>query len=136
MRRFEAKMLKVAGAKAENCEAMSFLRYEKGQAFSEHHDQNAKIGLGKAVGARWLDIMAQFLIESVLLSLGGGLVGIGVGWLVMQVGGQLVQDIQLLMTPDVVLLATGVSSMIGIFFGLYPANRAASMRPIDALRYE
>ncbi|MAS33128.1 MAG: hypothetical protein CL610_03915 [Anaerolineaceae bacterium] len=99
-------------------------------------ERTREIGLRKAVGARWLDIMAQFLIESVLLSLGGGLVGIGVGWLVMQVGGQLVQDIQLLMTPDVVLLATGVSSMIGIFFGLYPANRAASMRPIDALRYE
>lgn len=62
MRRFEAKMLKVAGAKAENCEAMSFLRYEKGQAFVEHHDQNAKIGLGKAGGPRVWTLYA-FLSE-------------------------------------------------------------------------
>ncbi|MBZ0299095.1 MAG: ABC transporter permease, partial [Anaerolineae bacterium] len=99
-------------------------------------ERTREIGLRKAVGARWLDIMAQFLIESVLLSLGGGLVGILIGWLLMRIGGQLVEGISLVLTPDVALLATGVSSLIGIFFGLYPANRAASMRPIDALRYE
>jgi putative ABC transport system permease protein len=80
--------------------------------------------------------MSQFLIESVLLSLLGGLLGIVLGWAIMQAGAQLVQDLDLILTPDVTLLATGVSSLIGVFFGLYPANRAASMRPIDALRYE
>lgn len=99
-------------------------------------ERTREIGLRKAVGARWLDIMGQFLIESVLLSLVGGLLGIVLGWVVMRVGGQLVQDLELVMTPDVVVLAAGVSSFIGIFFGIYPANRAASMRPIDALRYE
>jgi putative ABC transport system permease protein len=99
-------------------------------------ERTHEIGLRKAVGARWLDIMSQFLIESVLLSLVGGVLGIGLGWLVMQAGGSLIEGVQLTMTLDVTLLATGVSSLIGIFFGLYPANRAASMRPIDALRYE
>lgn len=99
-------------------------------------ERTREIGLRKAVGARATDILGQFLIESVLLSLVGGLLGIALGWGVMQVVTQLLTDLQLILTPDIALLAVGVSSIIGIFFGLYPANRAARMRPIDALRFE
>ena len=99
-------------------------------------ERTREIGLRKAVGARATDILGQFLIESVLLSVGGGLLGIALGWGVMQIGTQLLTDLQLTLTPDIAVLAVGVSSFIGIFFGLYPANRAARMRPIDALRFE
>jgi putative ABC transport system permease protein len=99
-------------------------------------ERTREIGLRKAVGARAADILGQFLIESVLLSIGGGLLGIALGWGVMQIGTQLLTDLQLTLTPDIAALAVGVSSFIGIFFGLYPANRAARMRPIDALRFE
>jgi putative ABC transport system permease protein len=99
-------------------------------------ERTREIGLRKAVGARAWDILGQFLIESVVLSVGGGLLGIALGWGVMQIGTQLLEDLQLILTPDIAALAVGVSSFIGIFFGLYPANRAARMRPIDALRFE
>ncbi len=99
-------------------------------------ERTREIGLRKAVGARGLDILSQFLIESILLSFAGGLLGIGLGWLISAVGGALVPDLDLSLTLESVLLATGVSSFVGIFFGLYPANRAARMRPIDALRFE
>jgi putative ABC transport system permease protein len=99
-------------------------------------ERTREIGLRKAVGARGMDILSQFLIESVLLSLIGGLLGIGLGWLISLIGGVLVSDLDLSLTLDSVLLATGISSFVGVFFGLYPANRAARMRPIEALRFE
>ncbi len=99
-------------------------------------ERTREIGLRKAVGARASDIMMQFLIESIVLSLIGGSLGIGLGGLIAFIGGILVPDLQLSVTSDAVLLATFVSSFIGIFFGLYPASRAAKMRPIDALRFE
>jgi putative ABC transport system permease protein len=99
-------------------------------------ERTREIGLRKAVGARGLDILSQFLIESILLSLVGGVLGIGLGWLISLIGGALVSDLDLSLTLDSVLLATGISSFVGIFFGLYPANRAARMRPIEALRFE
>ncbi len=103
-------------------------------------ERTREIGLRKALGARKLDILVQFLTESVLLSMIGGLIGIGLGWAIslvvswiaIQSGTQL--DISV--TLNSVLLATLFSAAVGIFFGYYPANRAASLAPVEALRYE
>jgi putative ABC transport system permease protein len=99
-------------------------------------ERTREIGLRKAVGASSGAIRTQFLIESIVLALLGGLLGVGLGWLITFIGGLLVPDLQLGLTLDSILLATGVSGFIGILFGLYPANRAARMHPIDALRFE
>jgi putative ABC transport system permease protein len=99
-------------------------------------ERTREIGLRKAVGARYLDLMTQFLIESVVLSVGGGLVGIVVGALVASLGSRIIQNLSLTITVPAILLATGVSTAIGIFFGLYPASRAAALDPMEALRYE
>jgi putative ABC transport system permease protein len=99
-------------------------------------ERTREIGLRKAVGARGQDILTQFLIESIVLSILGGLIGVGIGYLVTIIGTAALPDLKLSLTADAILLATGVSSFIGVFFGLYPASRAAQMRPIDALRFE
>jgi putative ABC transport system permease protein len=99
-------------------------------------ERTREIGLRKAVGARGGDILLQFLIESLMLSLIGGALGIGVGWLASLLGTALIDDITLSLSADAVLLATIVSTGVGLFFGAYPASRAARMKPIDALRFE
>ena len=99
-------------------------------------ERTREIGLRKAVGASSGAIRSQFLIESVVLALIGGALGVALGALITLIGGILVPDLKLSLTLDSILLATGVSGFIGIVFGLYPASRAARMRPIDALRFE
>ena len=103
-------------------------------------ERTREIGLRKALGARRRDILTQFLTESALLSLFGGLVGIGLGWLISMVIGRVASASGTPFTPvvgvDAVLLATLFSTAVGLFFGIYPANRAAGLEPVEALRHE
>ena len=103
-------------------------------------ERTREIGLRKALGARKSDILVQFLAESSLLSLTGGILGIVLGWLIATIVGIIAAnanaDINPVIGLDAVLLATLFSTAVGLFFGLYPANRAASLEPVEALRYE
>ena len=102
-------------------------------------ERTHEIGLRKAIGARRQDILLQFLVESMVLSLIGGLIGAVFGWGIAQMMGQ-VQISGSTITPvvglDSVLLATLFSMAIGLFFGIYPATRASRLQPVEALRYE
>jgi putative ABC transport system permease protein len=98
-------------------------------------ERTREIGIRKAVGARKGDILMQFLMEAVVLSLLGGLLGILLGVGLAQVV-SLTGFLTSLVTLDSVVLAVGFSFAIGLFFGIYPANQAAKMNPIEALRYE
>jgi putative ABC transport system permease protein len=96
-------------------------------------ERTREIGIRKAIGAQKFDIVTQFLLEAVLLSVFGGVMGVIVGL----VGSRFdIVGVTPVVAPYSVALAFGVSVVVGLFFGLYPANRAASLRPIDALRYE
>jgi putative ABC transport system permease protein len=103
-------------------------------------ERTREIGLRKALGARKVDILVQFLAESSLLSLTGGLLGIVLGWLISLVVGRIAAASNTDLVPAIglnaVLLATIFSTAVGLFFGLYPANRAANLEPVEALRYE
>ena len=103
-------------------------------------ERTREIGLRKALGARRRDILIQFLTESSLLSLIGGIIGILFGWLISFAVGRIAEASGTAFTPvvgvDAVLLATLFSAAVGLFFGIYPANRAASLEPVEALRYE
>ncbi len=102
-------------------------------------ERTREIGLRKAIGARKRDIMTQFLTEATILSVTGGAIGIFAGAVVarlisgINMGGSTLTTV---VDPDSVLLAVLFSVAVGLFFGSYPANRAASLHPIDALRYE
>jgi putative ABC transport system permease protein len=96
-------------------------------------ERTREIGIRKAVGARRSDILTQFLVEAVLVSLFGGVLGVIVG----VVGSQFkIAGVQPSIAPYSLGVAFGAAVLIGLFFGTYPAGRAASMRPIDALRFE
>ncbi len=103
-------------------------------------ERTREIGLRKALGARKGDILTQFLTESVLLSMIGGVLGIALGWgislVVSQIAVRSGTMLDVSVTLNSVLLATLFSAAVGIFFGYYPANRAASLAPVEALRYE
>jgi putative ABC transport system permease protein len=103
-------------------------------------ERTREIGLRKAIGARRKDILIQFLTESSLLSLFGGLIGIGLGWLISYIVGQVAAANNTPFSPvigiDAILLATIFSTVVGLFFGIYPASRAANLEPVEALRYE
>ena len=103
-------------------------------------ERTREIGLRKALGARKKDILLQFLTESSLLSLIGGIIGILFGWLIAFAVGQIATATGNNFTPivgtDAILLSTSFSAIIGLFFGIYPASRAANLEPVEALRYE
>jgi putative ABC transport system permease protein len=102
-------------------------------------EQTREIGLRKAMGARRGDILTQFLTEAMILSLAGGVIGILLGAIIARVisGIQMgTTTLNTVVDPDSVLLAVLFSACVGLFFGSYPANRAASLHPIEALRFE
>ena len=95
-------------------------------------ERTREIGIRKAIGARRSDIVSQFLLEAAMLTLFGGLIGVVVG----VIGAQFtILGVQPVIAPYSVALAFGVAIAVGLVFGIYPANRAASLRPIDALRF-
>jgi putative ABC transport system permease protein len=98
-------------------------------------ERTREIGLRMAVGARSRDILGQFLIEAVTMSLVGGAIGIVLGmaatWAIGSFAGW-----QVVLSAQSILLAVGFSAAVGVFFGFYPARRAAALLPIQALRYE
>jgi putative ABC transport system permease protein len=99
-------------------------------------ERTREIGLRKAVGARRRDILLQFLIEAIVLSLIGGAIGIAIGVSGTLLTSRTMADLRTHISPSTILLATGFSIIVGMFFGIYPAIRAARLNPIDALRYE
>ena len=103
-------------------------------------ERTREIGLRKALGARKRDILVQFLVELMVLSLTGGVLGILVAWLLTLLISGLIaasgSSIQAVISGNSILLATVFSMSVGLLFGLYPANRAANLQPVEALRYE
>ncbi|GAB4157876.1 MAG: ABC transporter permease [Roseiflexaceae bacterium] len=108
-------------------------------------ERTKEIGLRKAVGAKRWDILQQFLIEAIVLCLVGGLLGVGLGYLLSPIGTLMLQgmiqadgnsDARAIVTLDAILLATGMAGLVGLVFGFFPALHASRMNPIDALRTE
>jgi putative ABC transport system permease protein len=98
-------------------------------------ERTREIGLRMSIGGRGKDILRQFLVESMLLSIAGGIFGIIFGYLIAKGAGTLMSTTTYITTQSV-LLAFVVCFAIGVFFGWYPARKASNLNPIDALRYE
>ncbi len=99
-------------------------------------ERTREIGIRKAVGAKRRDILVQFLMEAMVLSLIGGGIGVVLGVTGSGIVSSLAEQLTTVVTGDIILLSTGVSAAVGLLFGIYPAFRAARLNPIDALRYE
>ena len=98
-------------------------------------ERTREIGIKKALGARTKDVLFQFLIESATLSAIGGMVGTMSGIGLVMLGGSII-SLPIVVNPASVIIAVAFSMIIGVFFGYYPAKKAAKADPIDALRYE
>lgn len=103
-------------------------------------ERTREIGLRKAVGARKLDILLQFLFEAVSLTLTGGIAGIvcggGMGWLLAKLASRFLGEVPYTLSLYAIVLAAGMALVIGLVFGIYPAKRAANLSPMEALRFE
>jgi putative ABC transport system permease protein len=98
-------------------------------------ERTREIGLRMAIGARGRDVLMQFLVEAIVISLFGGLVGIGLGF-ALSGGVREFLEWPAVIPPDAILMAFGFAAATGVFFGFYPARKAARLDPIEALRYE
>jgi putative ABC transport system permease protein len=98
-------------------------------------ERTREIGIRRATGARRRDIVRQFLLESVLISIGGGIAGIAFGYLLSWIIAR-TAEWKTIVTPSSIIIAFGVSVAVGVIFGIYPARQAANIDPIEALRYE
>ncbi len=98
-------------------------------------ERTREIGIRMAVGARGNDVLTQFLIEALSLSFAGGIIGIVLGVLTSQFVSN-IQKWPIVISPQSIGLAFAFAAAIGIFFGWYPARKAANLNPIEALRYE
>ena len=98
-------------------------------------ERTREIGIRRSIGARRGDIVRQFLFESVLISIGGGVIGIGFGYLLSWIIAR-AAEWSTIVTPSSIAIAFGVSVAVGIVFGIYPARKASRIDPIEALRYE
>ncbi|HEX7828801.1 MAG TPA: ABC transporter permease [Thermoanaerobaculia bacterium] len=98
-------------------------------------ERTREIGIRLAIGARGSDVLTQFLVESIVLGVMGGLIGLATGFAGAKILGQ-ITGWQTTMSPLVMLVAIGFSGAVGVFFGYYPARKAAALHPIEALRYE
>ena len=99
-------------------------------------ERTREIGIRKAVGATRRDIMAQFLLESVFISALGGLVGVGAGFGGARLLGEILPKLPTVVTPWSITMSFLFALLVGLFFGIYPARKAARLDPIEALRYE
>ncbi|MEO1444610.1 MAG: FtsX-like permease family protein, partial [Chloroflexota bacterium] len=99
-------------------------------------ERTREIGIRKAIGAHKADILTQFLIESVTMSIVGGAIGTVIAISLSILASELVPNLDVQVRASSIVIAVVISAAIGTFFGAYPASRAASLHPIDALRYE
>jgi putative ABC transport system permease protein len=98
-------------------------------------ERTREIGLRMAIGARGSDVLKQFLVESVVVSTLGGVIGVGVGYGCAQLVGR-IYGWNIAISASTTLVALAFAGAVGVFFGLYPARQAAALNPIEALRYE
>ena len=99
-------------------------------------ERTREIGIRKAIGAQRSDITIQFMIESIFISLMGGVIGMLLSVVILSVLNHFVTEVTFVLSPSVAMLALSFSIAVGLIFGIYPANKAAKLKPINALRYE